>query len=186
MRRVVEITGPVDRKMIINALNSGADAFMADFEDATSPTWTNVVQGQVNLRDAVRGTIAYTDPDTGKRYQLGEKRATLIVRPRGLHLPEAHMTVDGVPVPGSLFDTGDVSLPQYVGAAGQGTGPYFYLPKLEWAEEAALWNDVFVFAEEELHIPRGTIKAKRCSSRRCQPRSRWTKSSLPCASTPRG
>ena len=159
MRRVVEITGPVDRKMIINALNSGADAFMADFEDANSPTWTNVVQGQINLRDAIRGTIDYADPETGKQYKLGEKRATLIVRPRGLHLPEAHVTVDGAPVPGPLFDAGMYLFHNTAALLERGTGPYFYLPKLEWAEEASWWNDVFVFAEEALGVPVGTIKA---------------------------
>jgi malate synthase len=159
MRRVVEITGPVDRKMIINALNSGADVFMADFEDATAPTWRNVVQGQLNLRDAVRRTIAYTDPATGKRYALGDDLATLLVRPRGLHLPETHVTVSGDAVPGCLFDTGMYLFHNAQALIERGTGPYFYLPKLESAEEAALWNDVFFAAEDALGIQRGTIKA---------------------------
>jgi malate synthase len=158
-RRIVEITGPVDRKMIINALNSGADVFMADFEDATAPTWRNVVQGQLNLRDAVRRTIAYTDPATGKRYSLGEHLATLLVRPRGLHLPETHVTVDGDVVPGCLFDAGMYLFHNAQALIERGTGPYFYLPKLESAEEAALWNDVFFAAEDALGLQRGTIKA---------------------------
>ena len=158
-RRIVEITGPVDRKMIINALNSGADVFMADFEDATAPTWRNVVQGQLNLRDAVRRTIAYTDPATGKRYTLGRSLATLLVRPRGLHLPETHVTVDGHVLPGCLFDAGMYLFHNAQALLERGTGPYFYLPKLESAEEAALWNDVFLAAEDALGMQRGTIKA---------------------------
>ena len=158
-RRIVEITGPVDRKMIINALNSGADVFMADFEDATAPTWRNVVQGQLNLRDAVRRTIAYTDPATGKRYALGDQLATLLVRPRGLHLPETHVTVDGEVIPGCLFDAGMYLYLNARALIERGTGPYFYLPKLESAEEAALWNDVFFAAEDALGMQRGTIKA---------------------------
>ena len=158
-RRVVEITGPVDRKMIINALNSGADVFMADFEDATAPTWRNVVQGQLNLRDAVRRTIAYTDPATGKRYAFGDDLATLLVRPRGLHLPETHVTVDGEVIPGCLFDAGMYLFHNAQALIERGTGPYFYLPKLESAEEAALWNDVFFTAEDTLGMERGTIKA---------------------------
>ena len=158
-RRIVEITGPVDRKMIINALNSGADVFMADFEDATAPTWRNVVQGQRNLRDAVRRAIAYADPATGKRYALGDVLATLLVRPRGLHLPETHVTVDGAIIPGCLFDAGMYLYHNAQALIERGTGPYFYLPKLESAEEAALWNDVFVAAEDALEIARGTIKA---------------------------
>lgn len=158
-RRVVEITGPVDRKMIINALNSGADTFMADFEDANSPTWKNVVEGQLNLRDVVCGTISYTEPNSGKHYTLRSKVATLIVRPRGLHLPEAHMTVEGKAVPGSLFDAGLYLFHNARELIESGSGPYFYLPKLESAEEAALWNDIFVEAQYELSIPLGTIKA---------------------------
>ncbi len=158
-RRIVEITGPVDRKMIINALNSGADVFMADFEDATAPTWSNMVQGQLNLRDAIRRTIAYTDAKSGKQYALRNDVATLIVRPRGLHLPEAHLVVDGVIVPGCLFDAGMYLFHNAHALIERGTGPYFYLPKLESAEEAALWNDVFVVAEDTLGLRRGTIKA---------------------------
>jgi malate synthase len=158
-RRIVEITGPVDRKMIINALNSGADVFMADFEDATAPTWRNVVQGQLNLRDAVRRTIAYTDPASGKQYALADNLATLLVRPRGLHLPETHVTVDGEIIPGCLFDAGMYLFHNAQALIERGTGPYFYLPKLESAEEAALWNDVFFAAEDALGIQRGTIKA---------------------------
>lgn len=158
-RRIVEITGPVDRKMIINALNSGADVFLADFEDASAPTWQNMVQGQLNLRDAIRRTIMYTDSASGKHYALGASLATLIVRPRGLHLPEPHLMVDGVAVPGCLFDAGMYLFHNARTLLDRGTGPYFYLPKLESAEEAALWNDVFIAAQEQLGIPRGTIKA---------------------------
>jgi malate synthase len=156
--RRVEITGPVDRKMIINALNSGAQMFMADFEDATSPTWANVVSGQVNLRDAVEGTISYTAPD-GRVYRLGERRATLLVRPRGWHLPERHVLVDGAPVSASLFDFGLFFFHNARELAARGDGPFFYLPKLESHLEARLWNDVFVAAQEAVNLPRGTIKA---------------------------
>jgi malate synthase len=158
-RRVVEITGPVDRKMVINALNSGADIFMADFEDATSPTWHNMVQGQLNLRDAVRRTIVHTDPASGKHYALHDHVATLIVRPRGLHLPEAHLSVDGVTVPGCLFDAGMYLFHNAHALIERGTAPYFYLSKLESAEEAALWNDVLDVAEDRLGMQRGTTKA---------------------------
>jgi malate synthase len=157
--RRVEITGPVDRKMIINALNSGAQVFMADFEDATSPTWANIVGGQANLMDAVRRTISYVAPETGKHYELKSPLATLMVRPRGFHLVERHFEVDGRPIPGMLFDFG-LYLFHNVGALKQaGTGPYFYLPKLESHLEARLWNDIFVHAQQALSIPRGTIKA---------------------------
>lgn len=158
-RRVVEITGPVDRKMIINALNSGADVFMADFEDATSPTWQNIVEGQLNLRDAVRGTITFRDMFSGKEYTLGDTPATLVVRPRGLHLPESHVVVDGTPIPGALFDAGMYLFHNARALIDRGSGPYFYLPKLESAEEAALWNDVFTAAEQDLDMPVGTIRA---------------------------
>ena len=158
-RRLVEITGPVDRKMVINALNSGADVFMADFEDATSPTWSNLVQGHVNLRDAVRGDITYTDPATGKDYRLGERRATLVVRPRGLHLPERHLLVDGRAVPGPLFDFGLFFFHNARALIDAGAGPYFYLPKLESHLEARIWNDVFLHAQQELGIAAGTIRA---------------------------
>jgi malate synthase len=157
--RRVEITGPVDRKMIINALNSGASAFMADFEDANTPTWNNLVQGQVNLRDAVRRTISYEDPQTGKAYQLQQKIAVLLVRPRGWHLPERHVHVDGEPMSGSLFDFGLFLWHNAKEQIARGSGPYFYLPKLESHIEAGLWNDVFIHAQETLGLERGTIKA---------------------------
>ena len=156
--RRVEITGPVDRKMVINALNSGAKVFMADFEDAHSPTWNATLEGQINVRDAIRGVIDYESPE-GKKYDLHKHTATLMVRPRGWHLSERHVTVDGQPVSGSLFD---FSLYFYHNAQAlldRGTGPYFYLPKLENHQEARLWNDVFVMAQRELGLPVGTIKA---------------------------
>jgi malate synthase len=156
--RRVEITGPVDRKMIINALNSGASVFMADFEDSNSPTWQNNVEGQLNLRAAVNGTITYTSPE-GKRYELAPPLATLLVRPRGWHLDERHFLVDGKPISGSLFDFGLYFFHNAAQLIEKGTGPYFYLPKLESHLEARLWNDVFGFAQDELGIPRGTIRA---------------------------
>lgn len=158
-KRQVEITGPVDRKMVINALNSGADVFMADFEDANSPTWHNAVDGQANLMDAIRGTIDYQDPKTGKQYALKERVATLMVRPRGLHLVELHATRDGRPVPGSLFDFGLFFFHNAKALIERGGGPYFYLPKLESHLEARWWNDVFVTAQNALGIPVGSIKA---------------------------
>ena len=157
--RRVEITGPVDRKMIINALNCGASCFMADFEDSASPTFEVMIAGQVNLRDAARRTIALSDPNTGKSYALADETATLIVRPRGWHLEEAHLLVDGRPVSASLFDFGLFFFHNAAELRARGTGPYFYLPKLEHYEEAALWNAVFVAAQEELGLPVGTIKA---------------------------
>jgi len=156
--RRVEITGPVDRKMIINALNSGAKVFMADFEDANTPTWRNSIEGQINLRDAVRRTIELVTP-AGKHYQLNKETATLMVRPRGWHLDEKHVLVDGRPMSGSLFDFGLYFFHNARAALERGTGPYFYLPKLESHLEARLWNDVFVLAQNELNIPQGTIKA---------------------------
>jgi malate synthase len=156
--RRVEITGPVERKMIINALNSGANVFMADFEDANSPTWQNNLEGQVNLRDAVNGTVNYVSPE-GKRYELGKKTATLMVRPRGWHLDEKHFRVGSKPIPGSLFDFGLFFFHNAKTLIEKGTGPYFYLPKLESHLEARLWNDVFNLAQDELGIPRGTIRA---------------------------
>ena len=156
--RRVEITGPVDRKMIINALNSGASCFMADFEDSAAPTFEAMIAGQVNLRDAVSRTIGMTDPNTGKTYALGDETATLIVRPRGWHLEEAHLLVDGRAVSASLFDFGLFFFHNAAALRDAGSGPYFYLPKLEHYEEAALWNDVFVAAQEELGLPLGTIK----------------------------
>jgi malate synthase len=157
--RRVEITGPVDRKMIINALNSGARVFMADFEDSNSPTWENVVLGQKNLRDAVRREIDYVAPDNGKVYRLGEKLATLMVRPRGWHLPESRVRVDGETVSASLFDFGLFFYHNARELLARGTGPYFYLPKMESHLEARLWNDVFLFAQRELGLPAGTIRA---------------------------
>ncbi len=155
--RRVEITGPVDRKMIINALNSGANVFMADFEDANSPTWTNCIEGQLNLRDAVRRTIAF---ESGTRqYKLNDTIATLLVRPRGWHLVEAHLTIDGEPVSASLFDFGLYFFHNAKALMERGSAPYFYLPKIESHLEARLWNDVFVRAQQELGIPVGTIRA---------------------------
>jgi malate synthase len=157
--RRVEITGPVDRKMIINALNSGAQVFMADFEDATSPTWFNLVSGQANLIDTVRRRISYVQPDTGKRYELNSRTATLMVRPRGLHLPEAHVLVDERPIPASLFDFGLFLFHNGQETIRRGTGPYFYVPKLQSHLEARWWNDVFRHAQAALGIPNGTIRA---------------------------
>lgn len=156
--RRVEITGPTDRKMVINALNSGAKVFMADFEDANSPTWTNMLDGQLNLRDAVRRRITFTRED-GKLYRLNDTTATLMVRPRGWHLDEKHFLVDGTPIPGGLFDFGLFFFHNARELIARGSGPYFYLPKLESHLEARLWNDVFNFAQDALGIPRGTIKA---------------------------
>jgi malate synthase len=157
--RRVEITGPVDRKMVINALNSGANVFMADFEDSNAPTWTNVIEGQINLRDAVRRTISFENPATKKSYRLNEKTATLVVRPRGWHLPEGHVWIDGAPVSASLFDFALYFFHNARELVERGTGPYFYLPKMESHLEARLWNDVFLFAQESLGLPRGTIRA---------------------------
>src|SRR5216684_8676188 len=156
--RRVEITGPVDRKMIINALNSGANVFMADFEDANSPTWENNVAGQRNVRDAVAGTISYASPE-GKRYTLARVTALLMVRPRGWHLVEKHLRVQGEPISASLFDFGLAFYHNATALIARGTGPYFYLPKLESHLEARLWNDVFTYAQDALGIPRGTIRA---------------------------
>jgi malate synthase len=158
VKRVVEITGPVDRKMIINALNSGADVYMADFEDATSPTWLNLIGGQVNLHDAVRRRITWDDPATGKNYRLGERLATLVVRPRGLHLPERHLLLDSRPMHGALVDFGLYFFHNATELVRHGSGPYFYLPKLESHLEARLWNDVFRHAQDALGIPAGTIR----------------------------
>src|SRR3989449_1934902 len=156
--RRVEITGPTDRKMLINALNSGARVFMADFEDANSPTWSNLVEGQVNLIDAIERRINFTSPE-GKVYRLNDQVATLLVRPRGWHLDETHVEVDGKPVSGSLFDFGLYFFHNARRLLDKGSGPYFYLPKLESHLEARLWNDVFNIAQDELGIPRGTIRA---------------------------
>jgi malate synthase len=156
--RRVEITGPVERKMMINALNSGARVFMADFEDSNSPTWDNVVRGQINVRDAYRRELALDSPD-GKRYRLADDIATLVIRPRGWHLPEKHLVVDGAPITASLFDAGLVLFHNARAALERGTGPYFYLPKLESHLEARLWNDVFCFAQDQLGLPRGSVRA---------------------------
>jgi len=156
--RRVEITGPVERKMIINALNSGARVFMADFEDSLSPTWESVMEGQVNLSDWANGTISYTSPE-GKAYKLNEKTAVLIVRPRGWHLDEKHVECGGKAVPGALVDFGVYFYLNAKKLQAKGTGPYFYLPKLESAEEAQLWADIFAFSEQKLGIAKGSIKA---------------------------
>ena len=156
--RRCEITGPTDRKMLINALNSGAKVFMADFEDSNSPTWDNMVRGQINLFDAIRRDIDFV-AETGKAYQLEEKVATLMVRPRGWHLEERHVLIDGTPVSASLFDFGLFFFHNAAELVARGSGPYFYLPKLESHLEARLWNDVFVHAQETLGIPVGTIRA---------------------------
>jgi malate synthase len=156
--RRVEITGPVGRKMIINALNSGAKVFMADFEDSCSPTWNNLLDGQRNLRDAVRRRVDFTHPETGKRYALAKKTATLVVRPRGWHLDEAHLSLDGFPVSASVFDFALFLFHNAHELIARGKGPYFYLPKLESHLEARLWNDILDAAQESLGLPRGTIK----------------------------
>src|SRR5258708_4095616 len=156
--RRVEITGPVDRKMIINALNCGAEVFMADFEDSNSPTWSNNLDGHVNLRDAVNRTISFVSPE-GKNYKLNEKTATLLVRPRGWHLDEKHFLVDGKPISGGLFDFGLFFFHNTKNLIAHGTAPYFYLPKLESHLEARLWNDVFNFSQDYVGIPRGSVRA---------------------------
>ncbi len=155
--RRVEITGPTDRKMVINALNCGASTFMADFEDANCPTWFNMIDGQVNLRDAVRRTISFEQ--NGKRYRLNDRTAVLLPRPRGWHLDEKHVSVDGKPVSGSLFDFGLFFFHNAKELLARGSGPYFYLPKMESHLEARLWNDVFVFSQNELKIPQGSVRA---------------------------
>lgn len=156
--RRVEITGPTDRKMIINALNSGAKVFMADLEDSTTPTWSNVLDGQINLHDAVRRSITFEDPASGKQYKLNPKTAVLFVRPRGWHLEEKHAWIDGEPMSGSLFDFGLYAFHNAAELVSRGTGPYFYLPKMESHLEARLWNDVFVATEAALGITPGTFK----------------------------
>src|SRR6266567_1904694 len=156
-QRRVEITGPVDRKMVINALNSGADVYMADFEDSHSPTWEGTVQGQANLRDAVDRTIRYTGPD-GREYKLGDRLATLMVRPRGLHLIQKHVLIESRPVPAFLFDCGLFLYQNAEKLISQGTGPYFYIPKLESYLEARLWNDIFDYSEKALKLPHASIK----------------------------
>ena len=156
--RRVEITGPVDRKMIINALNSGAKVFMADFEDSNTPLWNNLLDGQINLRDAIRRTISYSDPATKKQYKLNDKTAVLFVRARGWHLDEQHVRVDGEPMSGSIFDFGLYFFHNAKELLARGSGPYFYLPKLESHLEARLWNDIFIRAQEKLGVPQGSIK----------------------------
>jgi malate synthase len=157
-KRWVELTGPTDRKMLINALNSGADVYMADFEDANTPSWQNMLEGQINLIDAVARTISFENPD-GRTYQLDDHTATLLVRPRGWHLPEKHVHVDGTPIAGALLDFGLYFFHNARQLLERGSGPYFYLPKLEGHREARLWNEVFQFAQDALGIPRGSIKA---------------------------
>ena len=158
MDRRVEITGPVDRKMVINALNSGANVFMADFEDSNSPTWSNNTLGQVNVRDANLRTISYTSPE-GKAYKLNDKPAVLLVRPRGWHLEEAHMIIDGEPASGSFFDFALYAFHNSKSLMARGSAPYFYLPKMQSHLEARLWNDVFNYAQDYIGIPRGTYRA---------------------------
>ncbi|HLZ31024.1 MAG TPA: malate synthase A [Chloroflexota bacterium] len=157
-KRWVELTGPTDRKMLINALNSGADVYMADFEDANTPSWQNMLEGQINLIDAVERTISFENPD-GRTYRLDDQTATLLVRPRGWHLPEKHVYVDGIPIAGALLDFGLYFFHNARRLLERGSGPYFYLPKLEGHREARLWNEVFQFAQDALGIPRGSIKA---------------------------
>jgi malate synthase len=157
--RRVEITGPTNAKMVINALNSGAKVFMADFEDATAPAWDELLQGQLNLRARWRGELGFTDPGTGKHYRLSDTPAVLKVRPRGWHLDERHLTIDGEPISGGLFDFGLYFWHNARAAMAAGSGPYYYLPKLESRFEAELWAEVFGMAEAKLHLPRGTIKA---------------------------
>ena len=156
--RKVEITGPTDRKMVINALNSGASVFMADFEDANTPTWDNMVDGHVNLADAIAGTIEFKNPD-GREYRLNEKTATLVVRPRGWHLPEKHIAVDGRPLVGAFMDFGLYFFHNAKRLIERGSGPYFYLPKTESHLEARLWNDIFNWSQDRVGVPRGTVKA---------------------------
>lgn len=157
--RRVEITGPVERKMIINALNSGAKVFMADFEDSNTPTWKNLIEGQINLRDAVRRTISYQDPASGKQYALNDKTAVLKVRPRGWHMDEKHVRFEGEAISGALFDFALYAFHNAAELLERGSGPYFYLPKMESHFEARLWNEVFSTAEDYLKIPHGSIKA---------------------------
>jgi malate synthase len=157
-KRWVELTGPTERKMVINALNSGADVFMTDFEDALAPTWENIVEGQIALLDYWKDDLTFTDPKSGKNYEIGANPAKLLVRPRGWHLPESHIHLDGAPLAGSFLDFGLYFFHNAKRILDKGTGPYFYLPKLESHKEAKLWNDVFVHAQEALGLPIGTIK----------------------------
>ncbi len=155
----MEITGPVDRKMIINAMNAGANIFMADFEDSNAPAWENVIGGQINLRDAINRTISFINSENGKEYSLNEKCATLFVRPRGWHLEEKHIEIDGEPISGSLLDFGLYFFHNAKALLKNGAGPYFYLPKIESYKEARLWDDVFVFSQNYCGVPYGSIKA---------------------------
>jgi malate synthase len=157
--RRIEITGPTDRKMIINALNSGSSVFMADFEDANTPTWGNLIEGQINLTDAIARKITFSDPASGKQYKLNEKTAVLFLRPRGWHLDEEHIVIDGKPMSGSLFDFGLYFFRNAKALLASGTGPYFYLPKIESHLEARLWNDVFIYSQQALGVPHGSIRA---------------------------
>jgi malate synthase len=157
--RRIEITGPTDRKMIINALNSGSSVFMADFEDANTPSWGNLIEGQINLTDAIARKITFSDPASGKQYKLNEKTAVLFLRPRGWHLDEEHIVVDGKPMSGSLFDFGLYFFRNAKALLASGTGPYFYLPKIESHLEARLWNDVFTYSQQALGVPHGSIRA---------------------------
>src|ERR1700722_1632304 len=157
--RRFQVIGPADRKTVINALNAPLRAFTADFEDSCSPTWSNMIRGQVNLTDAIRRTITFSDVVTGKVYRLSERTATVVMRPRGLHLPEKHVRINGETVSGALFDFALYIANNHLALAQRGTSPYFYLPKLESYLEARLWNDVFLAAQEALGLPRGTIKA---------------------------
>jgi len=156
--RRVEITGPTDRKMVINALNCGANVFMADFEDSNAPTWSNMIEGQINMRDAIRRSITFQSPE-GKSYKLNAKIATLLVRPRGWHLMENHVHIDSAPVSGAIFDFALYFFHNAKEALARNTGPYFYLPKMESHLEARLWNDIFIMAQQELGVPQGTIKS---------------------------
>jgi malate synthase len=169
-QRWVEITGPTDRKMVINALNSGADGFMADFEDANSPTWHNMVSGHINLRDAIDGTITYEGSD-GRHYELGDRLATLLVRPRGWHLPEEHLLIDSQPITAALFDFGLFFFHCGRRLIANGSGPYLYLPKMESHLEARLWNDIFCHVEDAAELARGTIKATVLIETTSSPRS---------------
>lgn len=178
--RRVEITGPVDRKMVINALNSGADSFMADFEDSNTPNWNNQIQGQINMRDAIRRTISLDQ--NGKQYRLNDKVAVLCVRPRGWHLDEKHVLIDGKRVSGGIFDLALYMFHNARELLARGSGPYFYLPKMESHLEARLWNDVFVMVQEELGLPLERLRP-RYSSRLSLLPLRWMKFSMSFVST---
>ena len=181
--RRVEITGPTDRKMVINALNCGASTFMADFEDANCPTWHNMIDGQINLRDAVRRSIALEQ--NGKRYRLNDKTAVLIPRPRGWHLDEKHVTVDGKPVSGGIFDFALYFFHNAKELLARGSGPYFYLPKMESHLEARLWNDIFIASAGRTGNSGGQHQGHGADRDGASPPSRWTRSCTSCASTRR-